>query len=184
MTLLTAMVRGNQCVLSGDYRQTSIKDETEYYDNVEKVVQANKNILLGFSGDVFFSQILGPKIYHFVKEDSTVDDIAIEISKLLKKIATPKTQQTIFLVGKGNDEKTTIIEVSHHNGFEITKYQGETYWLHTISEVNPGELIRSNIYSLDENIESLINFAKEVNHTVSQKDNWVSPKCKVISLTV
>ncbi|AXY05504.1 hypothetical protein CUC43_00480 [Bacillus thuringiensis LM1212] len=184
MTLLTAIVKGNQCVLSGDYRRTSVIDETEYYDDVEKVVRANKNILIGFSGDVFFSRIIGPKIFSLIKENFTVDDVAIEISKLLKDNAAPTTQQTIFIVGKGSDGEAAIIEVSHHNAFEFIKYKGEIHWRYSMSKVDPGELIRSNVYELDENIESLISFAKEVNHEVSQTDNWVSSKCKVVSLTV
>ncbi|PEZ09172.1 hypothetical protein CN326_03865 [Bacillus sp. AFS018417] len=80
-----------------------------------------------------------------MKEDTTIDDVVLEISRLLKEIATQETHQTIFLVGRGNDGKTAIIEASHHNDFEITKYQGETYWLYVMSKIDPGELIRVTV---------------------------------------
>jgi ATP-dependent protease HslVU (ClpYQ) peptidase subunit len=118
MTLLIGIIRDNQCVLSGDYRATSVENENIFHDNVQKIYKANDNLLIGFSGDVSFSIKHGAKINSFINSGTTTDAAARKTRQWLKKNSDINTHQTVILVGKADNGKPSILVISHFNDYK------------------------------------------------------------------
>ncbi|WP_144561599.1 hypothetical protein [Bacillus mycoides] len=180
MTLIMAVVRDNQCVLTGDYRRTKIDNLDEYYDDVPKVFKVNSNILIGFSGDLGVRFRLGKIINSLITKDTSIDDAAIKISQWLKENTTKAEEQTVIFVGKAEDQQPIIINVSHHNNYEVIRQQGTTHWFSSYCYICPNDDIEKEIDNIGSGLEDLVKLVTVINKKVSNTDKMVSPNCKVL----
>ncbi|CAM5434021.1 hypothetical protein SAFG77S_08052 [Streptomyces afghaniensis] len=184
MTLLVAIIRENQCVLSGDYRITSVNDESEYYDIVRKVVKANEKLLIGYSGDVHITERLSPILKDFIKEKTSADAAARKARQWLIKNTSKENYQTVIFVGKSDNGRATIITVSNYNHYKINKQQGFLQWRSSFGTYSPMPYIEQEVPELNQDIKDLTDYVRNLNYRVSKQDRTVSEKCEVLSIII
>lgn len=183
MTLLIGIIRDNQCVISGDYRRTNIHNTEEFYDNIIKVDKLNRNILVGYAGDLHLLPMLARFLTDKVKENTTLDGAARSIKSWAKKYTKQSDHLTTLLVGRADDGKPAIISISHRERYRINKRtykNGENInWEFVYANVCPD--IESKLGTLRETVEDVENLCRILNFEVSKVDTWVSEKCEVVS---
>jgi hypothetical protein len=186
MTLLIGIIRDNQCVLSGDFRRTNVQDTEEFYDDIGKIYKVNNNILIGYSGDLKVMAKLSTYFDKGVKPNTTLESAARRIKGWVNKNIEPADHLTVLLVGKADNGKPAIFNISHREKYRIKKrsYTGSENinWEFVYANVCPE--IESKLSSLGGTIQELEELCRTLNYEVSIVDSWVSNECEVISLEI
>ncbi|MCC0667635.1 hypothetical protein [Clostridioides sp. ZZV14-6153] len=126
MSLVMAFVTSDYILISGDKRATFYKDTGEKVikEDFQKIKKKNRNIILGFTGDV--ESFL--KIQDFIEissftNDKLINTVSKQIFEISKQIYIKnKNDFNIMLGGINNDNRMEVNYFSTLEGFNLKTY--------------------------------------------------------------
>lgn len=199
MTLIAAFASPSFAVVVADRRRTQLSTGV-CVDDVRKVHQINKNVLVGFAG-IFHSIGNGRFIgmaervindcFFRVTDDTKVDTVAeIYSDHILTRIkqGDPKELYEIsyHLTGLNKEGKFTVARVSQFEDFCPVMYEpneNDVVWSISIPEYSPSEWINNKLTSMiDKNLDNIEGLARDLIIHTAEKDKYVSPEYDLLTL--
>lgn len=187
MSLVMSLVTNDFAVMTGDLRATHAVNHDIKKHDIQKVFKVNDNSVIGITGDLdIMYQLLA-----LLKKETSAKTGLLTVARLVRsflveKLAEiPDMQNRTILTGIDGGQ-ITLIHLDYEDDFEmhVTKPKpGAANWMLLFANTPVDDLVDKKFNELESHdVVSVKEMLAEINYTVAQSDDFVSPECDALTI--